>query len=103
MLGSVGQIWFSFTAAHIVKGFAPYAAGSGISEIKCILGGFGTSRFSHPTLSCVTNDRPLKESFSFRLPVIKGYLGTWTLVIKSLALVRCGAPCSRLEGLPLTS
>lgn len=66
MLGSFGQIWFSFTAAHIVKGFAPYAAGSGISEIKCILGGFGTSRLSHPTLSCATNDRPLTKSFSFR-------------------------------------
>lgn len=64
MLGSFGQIWFSFTAAHIVKGFAPYAAGSGISEIKCILGGFGTSRLSHPTLSCATNDRPLTKSFS---------------------------------------
>lgn len=51
---------YAFVAAKIVKAFAPYAAGSGISEIKCILGGF----------------------------IIKGFLGTWTLVIKSLALVR---------------
>lgn len=53
------QILFAFTAAHLVRAFAPYAAGSGISEIKCILGGF----------------------------IIKGFLGIWTLVIKSLALV----------------
>lgn len=42
-----------------MRAFAPYAAGSGISEIKCILGGF----------------------------IIKGFLGPWTLLIKSLALV----------------
>ncbi len=30
----------SFVCAHLVKSFAPYAAGSGISEIKCILAGF---------------------------------------------------------------
>lgn len=53
------QVLFSFTAAHLVRAFAPYAAGSGISEIKCILGGF----------------------------IIKGFLGPWTLLIKSLALV----------------
>lgn len=48
----------SFICAHLVKSFAPYAAGSGISEIKCILAGF----------------------------VINGYLGFWTLAIKSLTL-----------------
>lgn len=48
----------SFVCAHLVKAFAPYAAGSGISEIKCILAGF----------------------------VINGYLGFWTLAIKSLTL-----------------
>ncbi|GAA6011276.1 hypothetical protein JCM11491_006781 [Sporobolomyces phaffii] len=31
---------FAFCCAFIVKSFAPYAAGSGISEIKCILSGF---------------------------------------------------------------
>lgn len=50
---------FSFIAAHFVKSFAKYAAGSGISEIKCILAGF----------------------------IMKGYLGVWTLAIKSLTLV----------------
>ena len=50
---------FSFAAAHLVRSLAKYAAGSGISEIKCILGGF----------------------------VMKGYLGPWTFVIKSLTLV----------------
>ncbi|KAI1321715.1 voltage gated chloride channel [Xylariaceae sp. FL0255] len=49
---------FAFTAATLVKSFAPYAAGSGISEIKCIIAGF----------------------------VMKGFLGFWTLVIKSVAL-----------------
>jgi chloride channel 3/4/5 len=42
----------------LVKSFAPYAAGSGISEIKCIIAGF----------------------------VMKGFLGAWTLIIKSIAL-----------------
>lgn len=50
---------FSFTAAYLVRAFARYAAGSGISEIKCILAGF----------------------------VMKGYLGWWTFFIKSLTLV----------------
>ncbi|KAI6083796.1 chloride channel protein [Hypoxylon rubiginosum] len=49
---------FAFTSAILVKSFAPYAAGSGISEIKCIIAGF----------------------------VMKGFLGFWTLVIKSVAL-----------------
>lgn len=49
---------FAFTSATLVKSFAPYAAGSGISEIKCIIAGF----------------------------VMKGFLGFWTLVIKSVAL-----------------
>ncbi|KAG8977408.1 glycerol ethanol, ferric requiring protein [Tulasnella sp. 425] len=49
---------FAYTAAHLVRSFAPYAAGSGISEIKCIISGF----------------------------VMKGYLGLGTLVIKSLTL-----------------
>lgn len=48
----------SFVAAILVKSFAPYAAGSGISEIKCIIAGF----------------------------VMKGFLGAWTLLIKSIAL-----------------
>ncbi|KAK4651696.1 glycerol ethanol, ferric requiring protein [Podospora pseudocomata] len=51
-------ICFSFTAATLVKSYAPYAAGSGISEIKCIIAGF----------------------------VMKGFLGFWTLLIKSIAL-----------------
>lgn len=50
---------FSSLCAHMVRHFAPYAAGSGISEIKCILAGF----------------------------IINGFLGAWTLAIKSLALV----------------
>ncbi|KAI1422263.1 voltage gated chloride channel [Xylaria sp. FL1777] len=49
---------FAFMAATLVRSFAPYAAGSGISEIKCIIAGF----------------------------VMKGFLGFWTLLIKSVAL-----------------
>ncbi|RDW78812.1 chloride channel protein [Aspergillus mulundensis] len=51
-------VLFAFIAAKLVKSFAPYAAGSGISEIKCIIAGF----------------------------VMKGFLGGWTLLIKSIAL-----------------
>ncbi|KAI4255134.1 MAG: hypothetical protein LQ352_002704 [Teloschistes flavicans] len=49
---------FALAAASLVKAFAPYAAGSGISEIKCIIAGF----------------------------VMKGFLGFWTLLIKSICL-----------------
>lgn len=49
---------FAYASARLVKSFAPYAAGSGISEIKCIIAGF----------------------------VMKGFLGGWTLLIKSIAL-----------------
>ncbi|KAF2771539.1 chloride channel protein [Teratosphaeria nubilosa] len=48
----------AFFAAQLVKSYAPYAAGSGISEIKCIIAGF----------------------------VMKGFLGFWTLVIKTLSM-----------------
>ena len=51
---------FSFVAGHLVRTMASYAAGSGISEIKCILAGF----------------------------VMKGFLGFATLGIKSITLVR---------------
>ncbi|KAF4125235.1 chloride channel 3/4/5 [Geosmithia morbida] len=50
--------FFAFVAATLVKTFAPYAAGSGISEIKCIVAGF----------------------------VMKGFLSVQTLAIKSLCL-----------------
>lgn len=49
---------FAMTAARLVKSFAPYAAGSGISEMKCIIAGF----------------------------VMKGFLGFTTLFIKSIGL-----------------
>lgn len=49
---------FAFTSANLVKAFAPYAAGSGISEIKCIIAGF----------------------------VMTGFLGGQTLLIKSITL-----------------
>jgi chloride channel 3/4/5 len=49
----------SFVAARLVQSLARYAAGSGISEIKCIISGF----------------------------VMEGFLGFWTFLIKSLTLV----------------
>ncbi|KAG2112083.1 chloride channel [Suillus clintonianus] len=49
---------FSFVAAHLVRSIAKYAAGSGISEIKCILAGF----------------------------IMQGFLGYATFFIKSLTL-----------------
>ena len=52
------SITMSFIAAKLVKFFAPMAAGSGISEIKCIISGF----------------------------VMDGFLGWWTLFIKSIGL-----------------
>ncbi|TGZ83997.1 hypothetical protein EX30DRAFT_96395 [Ascodesmis nigricans] len=52
------SILFAFVAAVLVKQFAPYAAGSGISEIKCIIAGF----------------------------IMKGFLGWRTLFIKSIGL-----------------
>ena len=54
----VFSIIFALTSASLVKAYAPYAAGSGISEIKCIIAGF----------------------------VMKGFLGFWTLLIKSISL-----------------
>lgn len=49
---------FAASCAFLVRAFAPYAAGSGITEIKCVLAGF----------------------------IIHGFLGFQTLVIKSLSL-----------------
>lgn len=58
------QTMFSLISASLVKTFARYAAGSGISEIKCIIAGF----------------------------IMQGYLGGWTLFIKSLTLVKHNIP-----------
>ncbi|XP_025085374.1 H(+)/Cl(-) exchange transporter 3-like isoform X2 [Pomacea canaliculata] len=55
-------IWalvFGLLAAMLVRVFAPYACGSGIPEIKTILSGF----------------------------IIRGYLGKWTLLIKSVGMM----------------
>lgn len=53
-------VLFSCLAATLVRLYAPYAAGSGIPEVKTILSGF----------------------------IIRKFLGWWTLLIKSLGLVR---------------
>ncbi|XP_066148220.1 H(+)/Cl(-) exchange transporter 5 isoform X1 [Euwallacea fornicatus] len=50
---------FAALSASLVRMFAPYACGSGIPEIKTILSGF----------------------------IIRGYLGKWTLLIKSVGLI----------------
>lgn len=58
LLYIIFSVTFALTSASLVKAYAPYAAGSGISEIKCIIAGF----------------------------VMKGFLGFWTLLIKSICL-----------------
>ncbi|CAG7836228.1 unnamed protein product, partial [Allacma fusca] len=61
-------LFFSLLAASLVRMFAPYACGSGIPEIKTILSGF----------------------------IIRGYLGKWTLLIKSVGIM-----CAVSAGLSL--
>lgn len=53
------KVGLAVTASVLVKEYALYAKHSGIPEIKTVLGGF----------------------------VIRRFMGTWTLVIKSLGLV----------------
>lgn len=53
------SLLFASLAASLVMMFAPYACGSGVPEIKTILSGF----------------------------IIRGYLGKWTLLIKSLGMI----------------
>ncbi|CAH8503319.1 unnamed protein product [Schistosoma bovis] len=52
-------VLFALVCVFLVRMFAPYACGSGIPEIKTILGGF----------------------------IIRGYLGKWTLLIKSIGMI----------------
>ncbi|KAH3667163.1 hypothetical protein OGAPHI_002812 [Ogataea philodendri] len=52
------SVTFGTIAALLCRAYAPSAAGSGISEVKCIVSGF----------------------------VMDGFLGWWTLIIKSIAL-----------------
>jgi chloride channel 3/4/5 len=54
------QILFAAAASLLVREFSPYAKHSGIPEIKTVLGGF----------------------------VIRHFLGGWTLVTKTIGLVR---------------
>lgn len=54
------SIAFAFTSAFLVKFYAPYAAGSGISEIKCIIAGFVMNGFlEFPTLATKSLALPL--------------------------------------------
>lgn len=55
----ISSILLAGLAALLVKRFAPHARGSGIPEVKTILSGF----------------------------VIKGYLGKWTMTVKSICMV----------------
>jgi chloride channel 3/4/5 len=53
------KVFFAASASVLVTSYAIYAKHSGIPEIKTVLGGF----------------------------IIRRFMGTWTLVIKSLGLV----------------
>jgi chloride channel 3/4/5 len=53
------SLLLAFLAAVLVKFFAPYACGSGVPEIKTILSGY----------------------------VMNGYLGKWTLLVKSVGMI----------------
>ena len=66
-------VGFAALAASLVRMFAPYACGSGIPEIKTILSGF----------------------------IIRGYLGKWTFVIKSVSIMLAVAAGLRWEKLRL--
>ncbi|ESO94097.1 hypothetical protein LOTGIDRAFT_145169 [Lottia gigantea] len=59
LLYIVWALIFGSIAALFVRVFAPYACGSGIPEIKTILSGF----------------------------IIRGYLGKWTLLVKSVGMM----------------
>ena len=61
------QVFFAICASVLVKRYAIYARHSGIPEIKTVLGGF----------------------------VIRRFMGAWTLVIKSIGLVRTCRASSR--------
>lgn len=56
---TIWALFFALLSASLVRMFAPYACGSGIPEIKTILSGF----------------------------IIRGYLGKWTLLVKSVGLM----------------
>lgn len=60
MKADVEQIVFAACASLLVREFSTYAKHSGIAEIKTVLGGF----------------------------VIRRFLGSWTLIVKTLGLVR---------------
>lgn len=63
---------FATSSAFLVRQYAPYAAGSGIPEVKTILSGF----------------------------IIRKFLGVWTLIIKSIGLALSAASglCLGKEG-----
>lgn len=60
----MSKVFFAICAGLLVKCYAAYAKHSGIPEIKTVLGGF----------------------------VIKQFMGAWTLIVKSLGLVRRTQP-----------
>lgn len=78
MLWAVG---FGALAAVLVRMFAPYASGGGIPEV-----GFKYSPSSAITVKhCISSCLQIKTILSGF--IIRGFLGKWTLLIKSIGIM----------------
>lgn len=93
---------FAFLAVVLVKVFAPYACGSGIPEVRVPHVAWNSDSLTNKLLSShsfrLTLSPPSFSSSSSSLSlsqiktilsgfIIRGYLGKWTLMIKTITLV----------------
>lgn len=75
---------FSFLAVSLVRVFAPYACGSGIPEVRDVvtLRSTTTTQASIERRNHCVQIKTILSGF-----IIRGYLGKWTLLIKTVTLV----------------